>query len=92
MRSRTIRMCSASGTRPRLTRLSQSRMSHAMGHPHHYRPADFTDEEVEALCSQMIEAAGRMADDQVLMLADALHDLLRRRRGSRAFQRPDPRH
>lgn len=63
-----------------------------MGRPHHYRPADFTDVEVEALRRQLIEAAGRMTEDQVLTLADALHELMRRRRGSRAFQRLDLRH
>lgn len=62
------------------------------GTMHHYRPADFTDEEVEALRAQLIEAAGRMSGHQILSLTDALHDLLRRRRGSRMFRHPDPRH
>ena len=67
-------------------------MSQIMGQSHHYRPADFTDAEVEALRDQLIEAAGRMTGAQVLMLADTLHDLLRRRRGARTFQRLDARH
>ena len=58
-----------------------------MGQSLHYRPADFTDEEVEALRAQLMEAASRMTGAQVLMLADDLHDLIRRRRGSRTFQR-----
>lgn len=66
-------------------------MDRAMG-SHHYRQADFTDLETEALRKQLIEAASRMTEDQVLTLADALHELVRRRRGLRAFQRPDPRH
>lgn len=59
---------------------------------HPYRPDDFTDEDVEALRAHLIDAAGRMADEQILLLTDALHDLLRRRRGARTFQRLDPRH
>lgn len=57
----------------------------------HYRPADFTDAEVETLRLKLLDAAGRMTEDQVLMLADALHEVLRRRRGSRSFQRVDMR-
>ena len=60
-----------------------------MGQTFHYRPADFTDAEVEALRLKLLDAAARMTDDQVLMLTDALHEVLRRRRGSRSFQRMD---
>ncbi|MFN3817166.1 hypothetical protein [Brevundimonas sp.] len=60
-----------------------------MGQSFHYRPADFSDEEVEALRLELLDAAGRMTEDQVLRLADSLHDLMRRRRGSRAFRRAD---
>ena len=60
-----------------------------MGQSFHYRPADFTDAEVEALRLKLLDAAGRMTEDQVLMLADTLHEVMRRRRGSRSFQRVD---
>ena len=60
-----------------------------MGQSFHYRPADFSDAEVEALRLKLVDAAGRMTDDQVLMLADTLHEVMRRRRGSRSFQRVD---
>ncbi|MFN4297933.1 MAG: hypothetical protein ACK4FB_13965 [Brevundimonas sp.] len=63
-----------------------------MGQSFHYRPADFTDAEVEALRLKLLDAAGRMTEDQVLMLADALHEVMRRRRGSRAFQRANLSH
>jgi len=57
----------------------------------HYRPADFTDAEVEAVRRKLLDAAGRMTEEQVLALADSLHDVMRRRRGSRSFQRVDMR-
>ena len=58
-----------------------------MGQSFHYRPADFTDAEVESLRLKLLDAAGRMTEDQVLKLADSLHEMMRRRRGSRSFQR-----
>ncbi|MEH6663846.1 MAG: hypothetical protein V7678_03265 [Brevundimonas sp.] len=57
----------------------------------HYRPADFTDAEVEALRLKLLDAAGRMTEDQLLLLADSLHEMMRRRRGSRSFTRLDMR-
>ena len=60
-----------------------------MGQSFHYRPADFTDAEVEALRLKLLDAAGRMTEDQVLMLADSLHEVMRRRRGSRSYRRMD---
>ena len=62
-----------------------------MGQSFHYRPADFTDAEVETLRLKLLDAAGRMTEDQVLMLADTLHEVMRRRRGTRSFQRTDMR-
>jgi len=60
-----------------------------MGQSFHYRPADFTDAEVEVLRLKLLDAAGRMTEDQVLLLADSLHEVMRRRRGSRSFRRVD---
>jgi hypothetical protein len=60
-----------------------------MGQSFHYRPADFTDAEVETLRLKLLDAAGRMTENQVLMLADSLHEVMRRRRGSRAYRRVD---
>ena len=69
--------------------LETPKTTRAMGQSFHYRPADFSDAEVEALRLKLVDAAGRMTDDQVLMLADTLHEVMRRRRGSRSFQRVD---
>jgi hypothetical protein len=60
-----------------------------MAQSFHYRPADFTDAEVETLRLKLLDAAGRMTEDQVLLLADSLHEMMRRRRGSRSFLRVD---
>ena len=60
-----------------------------MGQSFHYRAADFTDAEVEILRLKLLDAAGRMTEDQVLLLADSLHEVMRRRRGSRSFRRVD---
>ena len=46
-------------------------------------PPKLSQAALDALCKQVLEAAEYMADDQVLCVADALHDTLRLRRQMR---------
>ena len=46
-------------------------------------PPKLSQAALDALCKQVLEAAEYMADDQVLCVADALHDSLRLRRQMR---------
>ncbi|AQR61082.1 hypothetical protein BZG35_04945 [Brevundimonas sp. LM2] len=46
-------------------------------------PPRLSEQALEALCRQMTDAAAVMSDDQILRLADALHDTLRARRALR---------
>jgi len=56
-------------------------------------PPKLSQNALDALCKQVLEAAEYMADDQVLCVADALHDTLRQRRQmrSRVHQRVEER-
>ncbi len=51
-----------------------------MGQSLAYTPPKLSQQTLDALCHELIEAAEFMADEQVLCVADALHDTLRRRR------------
>jgi len=42
---------------------------------------------LDALCRQLLEAAEFMSDEQVLCVADSLHDTLRHRRQARCSRR-----
>ncbi len=55
-----------------------------MGQSTPLQPARLSQAALDALCDQMIEAAEIMSDDQILCVADALHDTLRTRRQLRA--------
>ncbi len=45
-----------------------------------YYPPRLSETQLEQLCRQVREAADYMADEQILCLADHLHDALRTRR------------
>lgn len=60
-----------------------------MGHSATYRPGMLGDDQVEALRQRIVEISPRLDDHQILVLSDTLHDILRGRRGGRAFHRVD---
>ncbi len=51
-----------------------------MGQSLAYSPPKLSQQAMDALCQELLDAAEFMADDQILCVADALHDTLRRRR------------
>ena len=48
-----------------------------------YFPPKLSQPALDALCQQLLDAAEFMADEQILCVADALHDTLRRRKQMR---------
>ena len=46
-------------------------------------PPQLTERQLDALCRRVRDAVDLMADDQILRLADTLHDALRDRRRMR---------
>ena len=56
-------------------------------------PPRLSEDRLEALCRQVCDAAEFMSDDQILCLADSLHDTLRdrRQRRGRVHQRMEQR-
>lgn len=48
-----------------------------------YHPAAPSDDQIARLTDRLLDLAERMTDDQILDLADALHDRLRERRNLR---------
>ena len=54
-----------------------------MGQSMNYCPPKLSETALDALCRQVLEAAEYMADDQILCVADALHETLRTRRQMR---------
>lgn len=51
-----------------------------MGQSLTYAPPKLSQKGLDALCKELLDAAEFMADEQILCVADALHDTLRRRR------------
>ena len=45
-----------------------------------HEPPSLTRSQLEILCRRIRDAADRMSDDQILCVADSLHDALRERR------------
>ena len=54
-----------------------------MDHGSTLTPPKLSQAALDALCEQILEAADHMGDDQILCVADALHDTLRLRRQMR---------
>lgn len=44
------------------------------------KPTKLSEAQLDALCQQVRDASEYMADEQILCVADALHDTLRQRR------------
>jgi len=57
-----------------------------MGQSMPYAQAVLSDDQVEQLRRRMVEAADRMTGDQLLVIADTLHDVIRRKRWPRAHR------
>ena len=51
-----------------------------MGQSMTYDPPKLSEAQLETLQTRLNDAADRMSDDQILCLADSLHDALRSRR------------
>ena len=51
-----------------------------MGQLLNYTPPKLSQHALDALCQELIDAAEFMADEQILCVADALHDTLRHRK------------
>lgn len=51
-----------------------------MGQPPSYAPAAPNDAQIARLTARLMDLAERMTDEQILDVADALHDRLRQRR------------
>ena len=51
-----------------------------MGQTLAYSPPKLSEASLDALCHQLLDAAEVMSDEQILCVADALHDTLRDRR------------
>lgn len=64
-----------------------------MGQSGPYRLAAPTDEQIMRLTDRLLDLAERMSDEQILEVADALHDRLRERRElrGRSHRRMDER-
>lgn len=64
-----------------------------MGQSFDYKPPRLSQKALDALCHELLDAAEYMADEQVLCVADALHETLRHRRQmrSRVHQRVEER-
>lgn len=60
-----------------------------MGHTADYQQARLADGQVELLRQRIYELGPRLEDHHLLALSETLHDMLRRRRGGRSFQRVD---
>ena len=58
-----------------------------------YTPPKLSQHALDALCQELLDAAEFMADEQILCVADALHDTLRHRKQlrSRIHQRVEER-
>ncbi|GEM_PF-2535728 len=54
-----------------------------MQHSLDYHPPRLSETQLNLLCKQVCDAAEYMADEQILCLADHLHDALRARRQMR---------
>lgn len=64
-----------------------------MGQSAPYTPAAPSDEQIARLTERLIDLSERMTNDQILEVADALHDRLRERRDlrGRSHRRMDER-
>ena len=51
-----------------------------MGQSFAYAPPKLSQTALDALCHELLDAAEFMADEQILCVADALHETLRQRR------------
>lgn len=51
-----------------------------MGQPFACTPPKLSQQTLDALCHELLDAAEVMADEQILCVADALHETLRNRR------------
>jgi hypothetical protein len=51
-----------------------------MGQSFAYAPPKLSQHTLDALCHELLDAAEFMADEQILCVADALHETLRNRR------------
>ncbi len=51
-----------------------------MGQSFAYSPPKLSQKALDALCHELLDAAEHMSDEQILCVADALHDTLRDRR------------
>ena len=60
-----------------------------MGQSLPFNPPRLSDSQLESLRRRIFDATARMADDQILCLADSLHDALRDRRRARTRQAED---
>ena len=60
-----------------------------MGQSLPFDPPRLSDSQLESLRRRIFDATARMADDQILCLADSLHDTLRDRRRARTRQVED---
>ena len=60
-----------------------------MGQSLPFDPPRLSDSQLEILRRRIFDATVRMADDQILCLADSLHDALRDRRRARSRQVED---
>lgn len=54
-----------------------------MGQSFAYAPPKLSQTTLDALCHELLDAAEFMADEQILCVADALHETLRNRRALR---------
>ncbi len=54
-----------------------------MGQPLNCSPPKLSQHALDALCQELLDAAEFMADEQILCVADALHDTLRSRKQRR---------
>jgi hypothetical protein len=51
-----------------------------MGQSFDYKPPRLSQKALDALCHELLDAAEFMADEQILCVADALHETLRSRK------------
>lgn len=64
-----------------------------MGQTLNFTAPKLSQSALDGLCEKVLQATEHMADDQILCVADALHDTLRERRQMRArvYQRVEER-
>ncbi len=55
-----------------------------MGQSFAYEPPKLSQQALDALCHELLDASEFMSDDQILCVADALHETLRRRKHLRS--------